>query len=504
MFLHLRLIRTGFLLFILMKTSLAVLNHGKKPHIVCILADDLGFNDIGYHNSKFKTKILDELAHTGVRLDNYYVQPICTPTRAQLLTGRYDIHTGLQHGIIWPSQANALPSNETTIAEKLKDSGYRTHVVGKWHLGFYRKKFIPTRRGFDSFYGFLTGGQDYYTHRNRLGFPASGYKFLNGYDFWRDEKLERDVVGKYTTNLFAREAERIIQEHDPQNPLFLFLSFQAPHSPLQVPERFLKQYKNIKDHNRRVYAAMVSCMDEAVGNVTRVLKKRGLWEDTVLIFSSDNGGQVTAGGNNWPLRGWKASLWEGGIRGVGFVNSDLIQKPGRVYKGLMHVSDWFPTILHLAKVSVEGIPLDGVSQWASISENLTPPRNEILHNIDPVDTFWGNPDGYSHCRSAAFRRGDWKLLLGCPGNGDWVAAPESGSKTQSSCNQHNANSVFLFNITGDPQEKREISEQFPDVVRDLLGMIEKYNTTAVPVRFPDPDLKSKPVNHGGVWRPWMD
>ena len=132
------------------------------------------------------------------------------------------------------------------------------------------------------------------------------------------------------------------------------------------------------------------------------------------------------------------------------------------------------------------------------------PRNEILHNIDPVDTFWGNPDGYSHCRSAAFRRGDWKLLLGCPGNGDWVAAPESGSKTQSSSNQHNANSVFLFNITGDPQEKREISEQFPDVVRDLLGMIEKYNTTAVPARFPDPDLKSKPVNHGGVWRPWMD
>ena len=502
-FLHLRIIGIE-VLFILIKAGVVVLSHGKKPHIVFILADDLGFNDIGYHNSKIKTETLDELARTGVRLENYYVQPICTPTRAQLLTGRYDIHTGLQHGIIWPTQANALPSNETTIAEKLKESGYRTHLIGKWHLGFYRREHIPTRRGFDSFYGFLTGGQDYYTHRNRLGFPAQGYRFLNGYDFWRDEELKRDVVGDYTTILFAKEAEKIIQEHDPKNPLFLFLSFQAPHAPLQVPKRFLKQYKKIKDHNRRVFAAMVSCMDEAVGNVTRALRKRGLWEDTVLIFSSDNGGQVTAGGNNWPLRGWKASLWEGGIRGVGFANSDLIRKPGRIYKGLRHVSDWFPTLAHLAEVSVEETPLDGVSQWASISENKAPPRKEILHNIDSVDAFWGNPDGYSHCRSAAIRRGDWKLLLGCPGNGDWVPAAESGRRTQSSSNRHSASSVFLFNVTNDPEEKKEISEQFPDVVYDLFSRIEMYNSTAVPARFPRPDPDSKPRNHGGVWLPWMN
>ena len=492
------------LLVILIEVSLAVISHSKKPHIVFILADDLGFNDIGYHNSKIKTEVLDELAHEGVRLENYYVQPICTPTRAQLLTGRYDIHTGLQHGIIWPSQANALPKNETTIAAKLKESGYKTHIVGKWHVGFYRKEFIPTRRGFDSFYGFLTGGQDYYTHVNRLGFHKPGYKFLNGYDFWRDEEVLRDVVGEYTTILFAKEAVRIIKEHDPKKPLFLFLSFQAPHMPLQVPKRFLERYNHIKDHNRRIYAAMVSCMDEAIGNVTRTLKERGLWEDTVMIFSSDNGGQVKAGGNNWPLRGWKASLWEGGIRTVGFVHSQLIQKPQRIYRGLMHVSDWFPTLAHLAQAPVEGLPLDGNNQWMSISEGTPSLRKEVLHNIDSFDVFWGTPDGYSHCSQAALRRGDWKLLLGCPGNGDWVPPAEMSIPTQPSSDRHSEKSVFLFNITNDPEERKEISERHPDVVRDLLARIQMYNATAVPARFPDPDPNSNPSKHGGVWKPWVN
>lgn len=495
------------LLLVLFQVTLEVTmaSRGKKPHIVFILADDLGFNDIGYHNSEIKTGILDELARTGVRLENYYVQPVCTPTRAQLLTGRYNIHTGLQHGIIWPSQANALPKNETTIATKLTESGYRTHIVGKWHLGFYRREFIPTQRGFDSFYGFLTGGQDYYTHVNRLGFHKQGYRFLNGYDFWRGEEVQRDVAGEYTTFLFAKEAEKIIKEHDPKNPLFLFLSFQAPHMPLQVPKRFLRRYTHIKDNKRRVYAAMVSCLDEAVGNVTRALKERGLWEDVVLVFSSDNGGQVMAGGNNWPLRGWKASLWEGGIRTVGFVNSPLIQKPQRIHRGLMHVSDWFPTLAYLAGASVEGLPLDGINQWTSISKGTPSLRKEILHNIDIFDSFGGTPDGYSHCRQAALRRGDWKLLLGCPGNGDWVPAAEMGKPTQSSSSiRHSKNSVFLFNVTDDPEEREEISEKHLGVVRELLARIQLYNATAVPARFPDPDPNSNPDKHGGVWRPWMD
>ena len=488
---------------LLFKLSQLFLCCGKKPNIVFILADDLGFNDIGYHNPSIKTDVLDELAHTGVRLENYYVQPICTPTRAQLLTGRYVIHTGLQHGVIWPSQANALPENETTLAEKLKEAGYKTHMVGKWHLGFYNERVIPTRRGFDSFYGFLTGGQNYFTHVNRLGFPRQDYRFLNGYDFWQNEDVLRDVAKKYTTLLFSQEAVKIIREHDPTNPFFLFLSFQAPHAPLQVPRRFLKLYETIQDRKRRIYAAMVSCLDEAVGNVTRALKERGLWENTLLVFSSDNGGQVMKGGNNWPLRGWKATLWEGGIRSVGFVTSRLIKNPGTVHKTLMHVSDWFPTLAHVANASVEGLLLDGFNQWESISLGISPARNEILHNIDPAGAFWASPNGFSHCRQAALRRGDWKILIGCPGNGSWVPSPEMKKSVQISSDRQNPNSIFLFNIAQDPEEREELSEKHPEIVRELLARVEMFNSTSVPARFPRPDPDSKPCRHGGVWVPWI-
>ena len=487
-------------LFAVVFGLIAVVNSKRNtPHILFILADDLGFNDIGYHNSKIKTENLDELARTGVRLENYYVQPVCSPTRADLLTGRYSIHTGFQRGIIWPSQANALPKNETTIADKLKKVGYRTHIVGKWHLGFYRREFIPTHRGFDSFFGFLTGGEDYYTHKNSLGYHKPGFTRMDGYDFWRNEEVVKDVVGEYSTFLFAEEAKRIIEEHDSKTPLFLYLSFQAPHMPLQVPKRFIERYRNIKDRKRRIYAAMVSCLDEAVGNVTRLLKKRGLWKNTVLVFSSDNGGQPMGGGNNWPLRGLKGSLWEGGIRAVGFVNSQLIAKPNRIHRGLMHVSDWFPTFAHLASASIDGLSLDGVNQWKSISKGTPSLRKEILHNMDCKRT---TQDSVK-CK-AAFRLGDWKLLLGRRGNDSWIPAPEMDIPIISSYKADTENEISLFNITKDPEELEEISRQHPDVVQDLLARIRRYETTAVPARYPAPDPRSEPLRHGGIWKPWMD
>ena len=477
----------------------------KQPHIVFILADDYGFNDVGYHNPRIKTPVINKLAKEGVRLENYYVQPVCTPTRSQLLSGRYQIHTGLQHGIIWPSQPNALPKNFPTIAEKLKESNYSTHMVGKWHIGFYKREFIPTQRGFDSFYGYLTGAEDYYRHTNSQGFPSPEFHGLDGYDLRQDEKVARNASGKYSTFLFAQEAERIISEHDTSQPLFLYLAFQAVHSPLQVPKQYLKQYDNIKDHGRRIYAAMTSCMDEAIGNVTKAMQKNGLWENTVLVFSTDNGGQIYYGGNNWPLRGWKASLWEGGIRGVGFVSSPLLQNPGQINKGLIHVTDWFPTLVNLGGGSTHGLDLDGFNVWETISTGKTSPRKEILHNIDPIDQYWSHPrDHYKHCRQAAIRVADWKLLHGCPGNSSWIPPPEIAATPQVSSDYHDKNSVFLFNITADPEERTDVSSQYPDVVDELMARLEMYNATAVPPRYPAPDPKSNPALYGNVWTPWME
>ncbi|XP_062502311.1 arylsulfatase B-like isoform X2 [Corticium candelabrum] len=263
-----------------------------KPSILLIIADDYGFHDIGYHDSEIRTPVLDKLAGEGVKLENYYVQPICTPTRSQLLSGRYQIHTGLQHGIIWPAQPNGIPLNDTLLPQKLKELGYATHAVGKWHVGFFKKDYTPTQRGFDSFFGYLTGSEDYYTHTRRNGFPGwPECKNWEGVDLHHNEKVVRTENGTYSTHLFTQKVIDIINQHNTDHPLFVYLPFQAVHEPLQVPESYLMPYMHIEDHNRRIYAGMVSAMDEGVGNITKALRTKGIMNNTVIIFSTDNGGQ---------------------------------------------------------------------------------------------------------------------------------------------------------------------------------------------------------------------
>ena len=477
----------------------------QQPNILFIFADDYGFNDIGYHGSEIKTPVLDRLANGGVILENYYVQPVCTPTRSTMLTGRYPIHTGLQHSIILPAQPHCVPLDETIIAEKLSQSGYKTHIVGKWHIGFYKKECTPTYRGFQSFFGYLDGGENYYTHMKRNGFSGLyPYELWRGYDLRRNESVSMKEKGVYSTFLFANEAQEIIMNHDSTSPLFLYLPFQAVHSPLQVPEQYTQQYEGvIKDKNRRIYAGMVSAMDEAVGNVTKALREKGLWNNTVLIFSTDNGGQVKNGGNNWPLRGWKGSLWEGGIRGVGFVNSPLLAKPGRVCHEMIHVSDWFPTLVKLAGGDLNGTkPLDGFDVWEAINTGEPSPRTEILHNIDPGRSSWF----HNWCAQAALRVGDWKLLTGCQSrHSEWIPPPNSNYNMEEKNHFGNeTKTLFLFNIAKDPEERHELSSQYPEKVQELLSRLEEYNRTAVPVSYPLPDLAANPALHHGVWSPWVN
>ncbi|CAL9689565.1 unnamed protein product [Knipowitschia caucasica] len=354
-------------------------NPDQRPHLIFFLIDDQGYNDIGYHNPRILTPTLDRLASEGVRLESYYVQPICTPTRSQLLTGRYQIHTGLQHSIIRPQQPNCLPPHTATLPQRLQQLGYSTHLVGKWHLGFCRKSCLPTRKGFDTFFGSLTGSVDYYSYGSCDG-PG-----VCGYDLQEDEGVAWGHEGRYSTALFTQRARKILQEYDPRGgrPLFLMLSLQAVHTPLLAPRSYLLPYRSMMNPSRRKMAAMVATVDAAVRNVTYALRKLGLYKNSVIVYSTDNGGQPFTGGSNWPLRGRKGTYWEGGIRGVGFVHSPLLSRRRRLSTDLIHVTDWFPTMVRLAGGEPEE-GLDGYDVWPTISEGKPSPRTEILHNIDPL------------------------------------------------------------------------------------------------------------------------
>ncbi|KAK0140889.1 Arylsulfatase B [Merluccius polli] len=487
------------------------------PHIVFIFADDLGWHDVGYHDSEIKTPHLDSLSAAGVRLENYYVQPLCTPSRNQLMTGRYQIRTGMQHQIIWPCQPYCVPLDEKLLPQLMKQAGYDTHMVGKWHLGMYKKDCLPTRRGFDTYFGYLTGSEDYYSHVRCVQTTSECNRCA--LDLRDGEEVATGYEGQYSTELFTKRVVNIISKQNRSKPAFLYVALQAVHAPLQVPERYVAPYAFIHDSSRRQYAGMVSAMDEAVGNITAALRQAGLWNNTVLVFSTDNGGQTLSGGSNWPLRGRKVSLWEGGVRGVAFVASPLLRQPGTVSRDLVHVSDWLPTLVGLARGTHSGTkPLDGFDMWKTISYGKASPRVELLHNIDPIfvdmgacpgrdegssltqrvsdDQRW-SALGFNVSIHAAIRFNNWKLLTGYPGCDVWFPRPGGPNTTRTG----SLKSVMLFDVDRDPEERSEVSDHFPSVVEFLLSRLNHYQKSALPIVFPPNDPRCDP-GPTGAWGPW--
>lgn len=426
-----------------------------RPNIVFFLADDLGWGDVGFHGGEIKTPQIDRLAAAGTRLEQFYVQPVCSPTRAAFMTGRYPIRHGLHIGVVRPWANYGLPLEERTLPQALKEAGYVTAITGKWHLGHFEPAYLPTRRGFDHQYGHYNGAIDYNTHERDGGF-----------DWHRNDRECRDEG--YSTHLLAREAARLIAEHDTAKPLFLYVPFNAVHAPHQVPEEYLRPYAHLKGE-RRIYAGMLAAMDEAIGRVVAAIEKKGMRENTLIFFCSDNGGPspgvVTSNG---PLRAGKATLYEGGVRVPAVAVWPGKIKAGAIVDAPLHMVDWYPTLLKLAGVSmVQKQPLDGRDAWPAITQGAASPHEEILLNI----TLTGG----------AIRVGDWKLVMnGQLSDGDDSAVATNAKAGKKKAGKTGGEVVELFNLKDDPYEKKNLAAENPAKVQDLQARLAGYRKAAMP------------------------
>ena len=396
------------------------------PNILVILADDLGYADVGFQGCKdIPTPELDALAASGIRCSNGYVShPFCSPTRAGLLTGRYQQRFGHENNPAWlPDDPKVgLPLSQTTLPQTLKSAGYATGCVGKWHLGAH-PSFHPNRRGFDEYYGLLGGGHVY----------LPGLKGGVEYTIPMDRNGQPEPLRGYLTEELGREAAAFIERRQ-SAPWFLYLAFNAPHTPLQATDPLLERVSGIPDETRRKYAALVVGMDDAIGQVRRVLAKTGQAENTLVFFFSDNGGPVdVTHSSNAPLRGAKGNLFEGGVR-VPFV----ISWPARLAKGgtfdqPVSSLDVFATAIAVAKAQPPaGQPLDGVDLIpALVDPGQTLPRKRM---------FWRTGGG----QSLAVREGKFKLLQ------------QQGGKVER-----------LFDLDADVSEQTDLAGKLPDVASRL-------------------------------------
>ncbi|XP_070531573.1 arylsulfatase J-like [Ptychodera flava] len=359
-------------------------------------------------------------------------------------------------------------------------------MVGKWDLGFCKEEYTPTRRGFDKFYGYYLASGDHYKH-----------SFAESLDLHDNMKPDWHQNGTYSTYLYTGKAVEFIDNHDKTKPMFLYVAYQNVHSPLQVPQIYVDMYRSVQNKNRRKLLGMVSALDDGVGKVVQALKRNGMLENTLIVFSSDNGGPQhdRFEGNNWPLLGKKHQLFEGGTRVVGFVHGDMLHKSGYRYHGMMHFVDWYPTLVGLAGGQLTDQEIDGIDMWKALSMNRPSPRKEFVYNVI---------DQPHLCE--AIRVGDYKLTKGsCGDYACWLPPPETEGKLgESQCfSVSRLDGLYLYNIKDDPTEHHNLAEEMPDKVRILTARLQEYKKKYVS-SFNNSKTGTEdwhPRNFGGVWSP---
>ncbi|XP_025421961.1 arylsulfatase B-like isoform X2 [Sipha flava] len=526
-----------------------------------------GWNDVGYHGSvQIPTPNIDALAYNGVILNRHYVLPTCTPSRAALLTGKYPIRYGLQGTPIIAGQPLALPLTEMILPQYLKKLGYSTHLVGKWHLGSYQKNFLPTRRGFDTHMGYWNG---YISYRNSThnAYSMTGKDARRGFNKSGDEMVDR-----YATDVFTEEALKIIELSKYQeNPMFLMLSHLAVHSGNAGPnllEVSNKTYNEIRfnyitNESRRMYAGMLTSLDDSVGSIIESLNKNEMLENSIILFMSDNGAPsedpIWGHGNfgsNWPLRGEKGSILDGGVRGVAAIWSPELSKKHRVSENLFHITDWLPTLYTAAGGNVEDLgQIDGVNQWTSLTNTSEQMRSKILININEkigeealIFKQWkvvksnrtsgfsyflrysGDPGNkgpdYNMSNVVNSLAGSHLSKINCMvSKKDCTDAMttrnlfynvRSQATIINKCTERISHlnpkdehyecfdGYCLFNVYQDPCEYRNVGIQHEDILNTTIYMLDRFRKELVKQSSPSIDLNSDPHNYDGYWETWLE
>lgn len=418
----------------------------KKPNFIVIMTDDQGYGDLSCMGSKdFVTPHIDELAASGARFTDWYSgSPVCSPSRACLLTGRYPGNAGVRAILAGHRKASGLTPKVPTIAAALKGQGYKTSLVGKWHLGL-KEECRPNQNGFDDFYGFMAGCVDYYSHIFYWGM-ADGHTDPT-HDLWENEKEVREN-GHYMTELITEKAVESIRGHAKnQEPFFLYVGYNAPHYPMHAPEKYMARFAHLP-WDRQVMAAMIAAVDDGVGEILDELKRCGEYENTCIFFQSDNGPSRESrnwldgtpdpyyGGQTGGFKGHKYSLFEGGVRVPGIFSWPGVIPAGQVISEPCGAMDVFPTLLRWAGGDPGAYTLDGSPLQEVLTQGAKSPHEDI---------FW-EMDGQT-----AVRHGKYKLVLnGVLVEGEPVQAP-----------------VFLSNLEEDPGETKNLAEELPELTKEL-------------------------------------
>ena len=401
------------------------------PNIVLIVADDLGWGDVGYNGSEIRTPEIDRLAAAGLTLDHFYAHPLCTPTRAALMTGRSPLTTGVLRPFE-PWFEAGLALDEKLMPQYFREAGYQTFAVGKWHLGPNKKSYDPHNRGFDHFYGHLGGFLNHYLHT-----------VWRGVDWQRNGATVHEEG--HSTHLLTAEAVKLIRNRDADRPMFLYLSYSAPHTPLQAPPEAVAEYAAIEDEKRRTYAAMVTDMDRGIAEVTAALEDQELASNTLIVFMSDNGGRTQRGASNGPLRGEKSSGYEGGIRVPAFLHWPSHVPAGETFANRVIVDDLLPTLLSAAGISAE-FPhqLDGRDLWPALA------HGEPIEDKPLILARGGGPEfGFQF----GYFSGDWKL----------VQTFDASTREPK---------LELFRIADDPFESNDLAGANPEIVQRLKRAVD--------------------------------